>query len=350
MTHRSLVIALAAIVGAVSACAGPAKPVARETDNAVSMGPAAANSYRSFAPELPQTVARMPQIDPATGVHVREVKPNLFYVTDGIYQAAFVRTGQGIIVFDAPPSFAQKLPALIAEHGGGETVKYLVYSHGHADHVGGSKAFEGVAGLKVVAPATVAAGIQREAHPGILVPNVTFADAYSFSLGREVVEIEAAYFHSEHADAIIYLPRQKFIVAVDTIKPGDVPYANFGSTSRFAGYVDVFDRLLRYDFDTILSGHTSILGSRDDVAINRDYVNDVRATALRGMDGMLATFQQAFAAMDHKNGNLAYRVAIESVRRDCTKQIIDRWKDRLSVVDVWGHTHCESVIQYAIMH
>jgi glyoxylase-like metal-dependent hydrolase (beta-lactamase superfamily II) len=350
MSIRSVIVALAAIVCVSCAGEGPAKLATRDTDSPVSMAPEAPNSYRTFAPELPQTVERMPQLDPATGLHVREVKPNLFFVTDGIYQAVFVRTGQGIIVFDAPPSFAQKLPGVIAQHAGGETVKYLLYSHSHADHVGGATAFKGVAGLKIVAPAAVAEAIRQERHPGILAPNVTFKDKYSFSLGREVVEIQTAYFHSENADAIIYLPRQKFIVAVDTITPGDVPYANFGSTSRFGGYVDFFDQILRYDFDTILSGHTSILGTREDVTLNREYVHDVRATALHGMEAMTPTFQRTFATLDHKNGNLAYRVAIESVRRDCTRQIIDRWKDRLSVVDVWGHTHCETVIQYAIMH
>lgn len=350
MSIRSLVVALAAIGCVRCTGEGPAKLATRDTDNPVSMDRDAPNSYLTFAPELPQTVARMPQLDSATGLHVREVKPNLFFVTDGIYQAGFVRTGEGIIVFDAPRSFAQKLPGVIAQHAGSEPVKYLLYSHSHADHVGGSTAFKGVAGLKIVAPASVAEAIQREGHPGILAPNVTFADEYSFSLGREVVEIKTAYFHSENADAIIYLPRQKFIVAVDTITPGDVPYANFGSTSRFGGYVDFFDTILRYDFDTILTGHTSILGTRGDVTLNREYVLDVRGTALRGMEAMLPTFERTFAALDHKNGNLAYRVAIESVRKDCARQIIDRWKDRLSVVDVWGHTHCETVIQYAIMH
>jgi hypothetical protein len=30
-------------------------------------------------------------------------------------------------------------------------------------------------------------------------------------------------------------------------------------------------------------------------------------------------------------------------------QMIDRWTDRLSAVDVWTHTHCDTVIQYAII-
>jgi hypothetical protein len=51
------------------------------------------------------------------------------------------------------------------------------------------------------------------------------------------------------------------------------------------------------------------------------------------------------------NGFLCYaEMAIETVRGDCTRQIIDRSTGRLCVVDVWAHTHCDTVIQYAIMH
>lgn len=299
---------------------------------------------------MPKPSRARPRSIPKTGIHASEVKPDLFWVTDGIYQAMFVRTGEGIIVFDAPASLADKLPGVIAAHADGEPVRFLLYSHSHADHVGGSHAFADVAGLRIVAPAPVAAAIESEAHPGSLAPNVTFEGEHMFSLGRERVEIRTANFHSENADAIIYVPRQKLIVAVDTITPGDVPYANFGSTSKFAGYLAFFDEIMRYDFDTILTGHTAVLGTREDVVINREYVHDVRDTVLRGMETLLPTFEQRFALLSHRNGNLAYRMAIESVRGDCTRQIIDRWKDRLSVVDVWAHTHCETVIQYAIMH
>lgn len=146
------------------------------------------------------------------------------------------------------------------------------------------------------------------------------------------------------------MPRQKFIVAVDTIAPGEVPDNGFGSTAKLEGYFAFFDEILQYDFDTILSGHVSILGNREDVVIARDYVRDVRDTALKGMAAMLPTFEKTFAAMKYQNGNLAYRIAVETMRRDCATQIIDRWKTKLSVVDVWAHSHCETVIQYAIMH
>jgi glyoxylase-like metal-dependent hydrolase (beta-lactamase superfamily II) len=347
--NRCAAVAITAFAGAC-ATAPAAKAVVPDTANAVSLDPDAPVSFRTFAPELDKTVARMPKLDPRTGIHVSETKPNLFYVTDGIYQGAFLRTGEGIIVFDAPPSFADKLPAAIEAVASGEPVKFLIYSHGHTDHVGGAAAFSGVQGLKVVAPVAVAQAIERENVPGILKPNTTFEDKYSISLGREVVEIKTAHFHSENVDTIIYVPRQKFVVAVDTITPGEAPFMNFGATAKFAGYVEFFDEILRYDFDTIVSGHVSVLGNREDVILARDYVHDVRDTALKGMASMLPMFEKTFAAFDHKNGNLAYRIAMEKVRKDCSTQIIDRWKAKLSVVDVWADSHCETVILHAIMH
>jgi hypothetical protein len=161
---------------------------ARDTANAVSLDPEAPNSYRNFAPELGKTLARVPKPftgpPPANfnGLHVEEVKPNLFYVTDSVYQSVFVRTGDGIIVFDAPPSFANKYPGVIAERASGEPIKFLLYSHNHADHIGGSAVFGSVKDLEIVAPKSVADTLARENHPGILKPNTTFEDKYSLSL------------------------------------------------------------------------------------------------------------------------------------------------------------------------
>ncbi len=152
------------------------------TANDVSLDPEDANWYRNFTPELAKTLARIPQLDPETQLHVEEVKPNLFYVTEGIYQSAFLKTGQGIIVFDAPPSFAHKLPDAIKKSAPNEPIKYLVYSHGHADHVGGASVFGDVQGLQVVAQRDVAGAIREKANPGILLPTITFEEQHTLSL------------------------------------------------------------------------------------------------------------------------------------------------------------------------
>ena len=74
------------------------------------------------------------------------------------------------------------------------------------------------------------------------------------------------------------LPDQKFLMAIDTITPGEVLFMNFGATSDVQAYLKAFDMFLRYEFDHFLSGHVSVLGTRDDVIMNRDYAYDVRNT------------------------------------------------------------------------
>ena len=164
------IAALGALVLLVG-CSGLNKvgdTIERSTAAVVSLDPKDANSYRSFALELEKTIARKPRLDPETQLYVEEVKPNLFYVTGGVYQSAFLKTGAGVIVFDAPPSFGHKLPEVIKQHAPNEAIKYLVYSHGHADHVGGASAFSDIQGLQVVAPTEVAGSIKEGGNPGIL--------------------------------------------------------------------------------------------------------------------------------------------------------------------------------------
>ena len=322
----------------------------QNTANVVSLDPTHANSYKTFAPELAATLARTPQLDPETQLYVEEIEPNLFYVTGGIYQSAFLRTDEGVVVLDAPPSFAHKLPAIIAENAPGMPITHLIYSHGHTDHVGGSAVFGDAEGLEVVAPTKVAASLAEEGAPTILQPTMTYEDEYELTIGGEVIELKTATFHAEDEDVIIYLPKQKFLMAVDTITTGEVPFMNFGATTDVGEYLNMFDELLAYDFDYILSGHVSILGTRADVLENQEYAFDVQAAVLNGMQTFQQRVGETMAAMEFTNANLAYRSAIEQMRGECSAEIIDKWQGRLSVADVWADSHCETMIVYYIMH
>jgi glyoxylase-like metal-dependent hydrolase (beta-lactamase superfamily II) len=320
------------------------------TANAVSMDPADPTYFGNFAPELPRTVARMPALDPDTGLSVQEVKPGLFYVTDGIYQSAFLVTEAGIVVFDAPMTLAERLPAAISRSAPGKKISTLVYSHDHADHIGGSGVFADVPGLEIITSQRIADSLTSDSYPGVIAPTRTFEGDLDLSVGGVDIELATASYHSEDEDVIVYLPELKFLIAVDTITPGEVPFMNFGATSDFGRYVGVFDTLLSYDFDLLLPGHISILGTRQDVIDNRDYTYDVRDTVLHEMETMFPRFEETYATTDYVNGNLAYRMTIESMRDECAAQIIDRWSERLSVVDVYADSHCETAILYYIMH
>jgi hypothetical protein len=111
-----------------------------------------------------------------------------------------------------------------------------------------------------------------------------------------------------------------------------------------------FETLLSYDFEHFLSGHVSILGNRADVEIARDYAFDVRDTVGMLWPGFMDRFMANMELTEFQHGNLAYRMTMEEVRDACADQIIDRWQDKLSVVDLWADSHCETIVIHSIMH
>src|SRR6476660_466626 len=79
------------------------------------------------------------------GYYVGRVEGNLYWITDGTYQSAFLTTRQGVVLFDAPPSIGQNIQRAVDEiaaaNGVSNEVTHLIYSHHHADHVGASSLF-----------------------------------------------------------------------------------------------------------------------------------------------------------------------------------------------------------------
>ena len=81
------------------------------------------------------------------GYYVGRVERNLYWITDGVYQSAFMATPDGVVVFDAPPSIGNNLRSAVDEvaaaEGVSNRVTHLVYSHHHADHGGAAALFDG---------------------------------------------------------------------------------------------------------------------------------------------------------------------------------------------------------------
>src|ERR1700716_1516129 len=79
------------------------------------------------------------------GYFVGRVERNLYWVTDGTYQAAFLTTRDGVLLFDAPASIGSNLQRAVDEiaaaNGVSNKVTHLVYSHHHADHAAASSLF-----------------------------------------------------------------------------------------------------------------------------------------------------------------------------------------------------------------
>ena len=80
------------------------------------------------------------------GYYVGRVEGNLYRVTDGTYQSAFLTTSDGVVLFDAPPTIGHNIQRAVNEiaaaNGVTNKVTHLIYSHHHADHTGTSSLFD----------------------------------------------------------------------------------------------------------------------------------------------------------------------------------------------------------------
>src|ERR1700733_5677951 len=63
-----------------------------------------------YAPVPPSALG--PAVN-AQGYYVGRVRKNLYWVTDGTYQAAFLTTKDGVVLFDAPPTIGHNLQRAI---------------------------------------------------------------------------------------------------------------------------------------------------------------------------------------------------------------------------------------------
>ena len=127
-----------------------------------------------------------PVID-SKGYYVGEYGEGAYWVTDGLYNSMFVVSDEGVIVIDAPNSYADKLPDAIREVTD-KPVKYFIYSHHHKDHTRGSSLF-GDEVIRVGHELT-AQELRRKNDPNRPVPTITFSDTHTVKLGDQQVVIE----------------------------------------------------------------------------------------------------------------------------------------------------------------
>jgi glyoxylase-like metal-dependent hydrolase (beta-lactamase superfamily II) len=302
-----------------------------------------------FLPVPAAIKARILEVDQQKGYLVKELKPHVYMITDGGYQSLFVTTGMGVILLDAPPSFGSKIVQAVAEVTG-EPIKELVYSHSHLDHISGAVAvMKQVPGLQILAEEGNAAFLEEKNDPRRPLPTGTFKDSYVLKLGSATIELKKGYWHSNEGDLFIYIPAAKVLMAVDTMPPGSAPFMDFDLTANFREYLKMFDQLLAYDFDMLVGGHLSFPGTRDDVAVTKEYTLDVYRTIKRIHDGtdQMKVVTDAAAKYGWDNKMALFRTLLDPMIEQCAKEIIGRWSNKLESVDVYAASHCHTALIYA---
>jgi glyoxylase-like metal-dependent hydrolase (beta-lactamase superfamily II) len=242
-----------------------------------SAGTGSADELPDYAP-VPQSARGAALND--QGYYVGRVERNLYWVTDGVYQSAFLVTGDGVVLFDAPPSIGHNLRRAVDEiaaaQGVSNTVTHLVYSHHHADHGGAASLFENAVRIGHEETRRLLLRDNDPARPG---PDVTFADKYTLEIGGERVEL--AWHGSNHSPDNIYIhfPGHDTLMFIDVVNAGWVPIYNVNLSEDVQGYMQAPDIVLAYPWTHFICGHLGRLATREDVALHQQYIADIEASS-----------------------------------------------------------------------
>ncbi len=223
------------------------------------------------------------------GYFVEEIRDGLYWVTDGTYTSMFLTTGEGVIVVDAPPSFGGNILKAIASVTN-EPITHVVYSHAHADHIGGAHMLPKTA--KFIAHVETKKRLMRmndadRAFPyGMFVggkpvpmPTTTFEHSYTLKVGNQTLILNYDGDDHEPGNIYIYAPKQKVLMKADIVFPGWTPFKGLAIAEDTIGYLKAHKIILSYDFDKLVSGHWGRLATRKDVEIQKDYMQDIVANA-----------------------------------------------------------------------
>jgi glyoxylase-like metal-dependent hydrolase (beta-lactamase superfamily II) len=200
---------------------------------------------------------------------------DLYRFQDRFHFSVFLVTPEGVIATDPiNPDAASWLKDEIARRFG-KPVRYLIYSHDHADHISGGEVFADTA--VVVAHENAKAVIVGEKRP-TAVPTLTFSDRMAIELGGKTVEL--AYVGRSHSDNMIVMnfPEERALFAVDFISVKSLPYRTL-TDAYFPDWIEAVKRVEAMDFDILVPGHGPI-GVKADASRHRAYLEDLYAAVL----------------------------------------------------------------------
>ena len=210
---------------------------------------------------------------------ITKIAGDLYRFQNRAHYSVFLATPEGILVTDPINADAAKwLKAELAQRFPGVPIRYLVYSHSHADHIAGGEIFADTA--TVVAHERAKQRIVAEQVP-TAPPQVTFSDRKTLQLGGKQVEL--LHLGPSHSDNLIVMrfPAERTVFAVDIVAVKRLPYQDFPDAD-LDGLIATLKGLEAMDFDILAPGHGA-LGGKADVADHRRYLETLRDRVKAGM-------------------------------------------------------------------
>jgi glyoxylase-like metal-dependent hydrolase (beta-lactamase superfamily II) len=268
------------------------------------------------------------------GYYVGRVERNLYWVTDGTYQSAFLTTSDGVVLLDAPPTIGHNIQRAVDEiasaNGVSNKVTHLIYSHHHADHGGASFLFDKNATR--IGHEETRRLLLRDDDPARPPNEETFGDRRTLEIGGE--RIDLAWHGANHSpdNILIHLPDHDTLMLIDIVNPGWAPVYISNLTEDIPSYIEAPANALAYSWKHFIGGHLGRLGTRDDVRLHQQYMADISASVRTAIDTLDPTpFYQRYG----ENTWAAVKAHLDATTAAAAAPVIEKYTGVLAAADVF---------------
>jgi glyoxylase-like metal-dependent hydrolase (beta-lactamase superfamily II) len=278
------------------------------------------------------------------GYYVGRVERNLYWVTDGVYQAAFLTTPDGVVLFDAPPTIGHNIQRAVDEiaaaNGVSNKVNYLVYSHHHSDHVGAASLFD--KNVTRIGHEETRKLLLRDDDPARPPNEETFQDNRTLEIGGE--RIDLAYYGPNHSpdNIVIHLPDHDTLMLIDIVNPGWAPIYLSNLTEDIPGYLEAPANALAYSWKHFIGGHNGRLGTRDDVTLHQQYMADIAENSRQAIDSVDPT---PYFVKHGENVWAALKGYLDEIAATAAAPVIEKYTGVIAAADVFTESTTFQVMQ-----
>lgn len=213
--------------------------------------------------------------------NIENVTGDLYRFQSNAHYGVFLVTEEGIILADPINNATATWLKGELDRRFGVPVKYVIYSHDHADHTSGGEVFEDTATF--VSHVYAKPKIEKSGHGPV--PTKRFPQSYRIQLGGKIVDL--FFYGASHSDNLItvHFPEERAIFLVDVVAVKRLPYQTLRDY-YFPSAINYLAAVEEMDFDILIPGHGPI-GVKKDVTDHKNYLielfNQVAKAFLAGL-------------------------------------------------------------------
>jgi glyoxylase-like metal-dependent hydrolase (beta-lactamase superfamily II) len=196
--------------------------------------------------------------------------PRLVKVTDELYviqnvnhtvgeigqnggNVTVIVTGEGVILVDSKNERMHDDVVAKVKSVTAQPIRYMVLTHNHGDHSGGSAPLQAL-GVMVVSSIASRDNMARTNAPGRA--PIAYSGYAELSLGGKRLELREFRGHTK-GDTVITLPAARAVIAGDLVTtPETIPtIVNYADGGNWTELGQSLDAIAKMDFDVLIAGH-----------------------------------------------------------------------------------------------